>query len=81
MSDSVQETSDLTLQDFYMKLSERVSNYNAKLMLRTAMLNSGIDSDEATKLAKEQARAICLALIKKGGPAFQVGKDLYQRVQ
>ena len=81
MSESVQEISDLTLQDFYVKLSERVSDYNARLIIRSAMLNSGVEGDQASKLAKEQARAMCLALIKKGGPAFQVGKDLYTRVQ
>ena len=71
----------LTLQDFYLKLSERVTNYNANLMLRSALISSGVTAERDAQLPKEDAQAICLAMIKKGGPAFQVGKDLYQLVQ
>ncbi len=71
----------LTIQDFYVKLSQRVSDYNARLMLRTAMFESGVEGEGSKVLELEQARAMCLALINKGGPAFQVGKDLYRNLQ
>ncbi len=79
MSDS--QSSSITLNDFYLKLSEKVSTYNARLMLRTAMLSSGVTGDDHQRLENEQAKAICLALINKGGPGFQVGKSLYQTLQ
>lgn len=72
--------SNFTLNDFYMKLSERVSDYNAKLMLQSAVISTGVDQNALT-LEKEQVRAICLELIKRGGPAFQVGKAMYQSMQ
>ena len=68
----------LTINEIYSKLSQRVSTYNARLMLRSAMVSSGVNSKEDQELDSEQARAICLALINKGGPAFQVGSDLYK---
>lgn len=71
----------LTIQDFYVKLSQRVSDYNARLMLRTAMFESGVEGEGSKVLELEQAKAMCLALINKGGPAFQVGKDLYRNLQ
>lgn len=73
--------SPMTINDFYVKLSEKVSTYNARLMLRTAMLSSGVIGEDDKVLEAEQAKAICLALINKGGPAFQVGKSLYQTLQ
>ena len=75
------ETTDLTLKDFYQKLSERVSDYNAKLLLQSVVFTSGLSNEDSSPLNKEDAQAICLELIKKGGPAFQVGKDMYHRVQ
>lgn len=73
--------SPTTLNDFYVKLTEKVSNYNARLMLQTAMLTSGVQQDKHEALESEQVKAICLALINKGGPAFQVGKSFYQNLQ
>lgn len=70
----------LTLNDFYSKLSERVSDYNARLMLQSAVISTGLDQN-ISSLKVDEARAICLELIKKGGPAFQVGKAMYQHVQ
>lgn len=71
----------ITINDIYSKLSQRVSTYNARLMLRSAIVTSGVASKEDVELDAEQARAICLALINKGGPAFQVGSDLYRNLQ
>lgn len=70
----------ITMNDFYNKLSERVSDYNAKLVLHSAAVSTGIGRDQS-RLNREEARAICLELIKRGGPAFQVGKAMYQSVQ
>lgn len=75
------DTSNVTLNDFYVKLSQRVSDYNARLMLQSAVISSGLSRDKEGALEKEEAKAICLELIKKGGPAFQVGKDMYHLVQ
>lgn len=75
-----QEICKITLNDFYCKLSERVSDYNAKLMLQSAVISTGLDQN-LSSLNNDEAKAICLELIKKGGPAFQVGKAMYQQVQ
>ena len=75
-----QEICKITLNDFYSKLSERVSDYNAKLMLQSAVISTGLDQN-LSSLNNDEAKAICLELIKKGGPAFQVGKAIYQQVQ
>lgn len=73
--------SPMTINDFYLKLTEQVSNYNARLMLRTAMVTSGITGEGDQVLDNEQAKSMCLALINKGGPAFQVGKSMYTNLQ
>ncbi|MCB9025168.1 MAG: hypothetical protein H6625_02515 [Bdellovibrionaceae bacterium] len=70
-----------SLNDVYIKLSQRVSAYNAKLLLHTIKVGAGIHSEQDDKLNPEEAKSLCLELIKKGGPAFQVGKDLYSQVQ
>lgn len=80
MDETTQEICKLTLNDFYSRLSERVSDYNAKLMLQSAVISSGLDQNSSS-LNNDEAKAICLELIKKGGPAFQVGKAMYQHVQ
>lgn len=72
---------ELTMNDICAKLSERVSNYNARLMLQSALIGTGLNRDNSEVLNKEEVRAICIALINKGGPAFQVGRELYQRIQ
>jgi hypothetical protein len=74
-------TNGFTVNHIYARLSERMSNYNARLMLQSAILTSGVTATEDAVLENDQAKAICLALINKGGPAFQVGKDLYRVLQ
>ena len=76
------ESSMLTKGDFYNQLTDRVSLYNATLLLRVASVPSGLmNFPENEKLNKDQARALCLELIKQGGPAFQVGSALYSQTQ
>lgn len=84
MSESIESTSvsKLTLNDFYSKLSEKVSDYNARLLMQSVMIGAGLSgSDHSSALKVEEARTLCLELIKKGGPAFQVGKVMYGQVQ
>ncbi len=76
----MRETTKFSVDDFYSRLNQRVSDYNARLTIQSALITSGLDRN-TTALSQEQAKAVCLALINKGGPAFQVGRDMYQRVQ
>ena len=69
-----------TIEDFYTPLTQRVSDYNAKLAIQSALISSGLDRNLKV-FSKAEAKAICLALINKGGPSFQVGKDIYNQVQ
>ncbi|MCC7405882.1 MAG: hypothetical protein IT288_15915 [Bdellovibrionales bacterium] len=78
---SSQNLSGVTIQDFYNQLASRVSAYNAKLLIQRAVQQSGLGSNDSEQLKMDDAKAICLELIKKGGPAFQVGKDMYSRFQ
>jgi len=74
-------TESFSLNDVYVKLSQRVSAYNARLLLHSIKVGTGIQNDQDAVLNAEEAKSVCLELIKKGGPAFQVGKDLYTQVQ
>ncbi len=68
---------DITLNVIFKKLSEKVTAYNAKLLLNHAIVLSGVKQAPDTPLNQEMAKSICLELCKKGGPSFQVGKNLY----
>lgn len=72
---------NVTIHDFYVKLSERVSDFNARLLLHTALLKSGLKDERHAPLNSEDAKSICLALIGQGGPAFHVGRNMYQQIQ
>ncbi|MCB0365071.1 MAG: hypothetical protein H6624_10135 [Bdellovibrionaceae bacterium] len=78
---SSENLSGVTINDFYNQLADRVSAYNARLLIQRAVLQSGLGSSHEEQLNVDDAKAICLELIKKGGPAFQVGKDMYTRFQ
>lgn len=73
-----EETARITTNDILVSLQERVSVYSASLLLESALLATGIQSSD--KLNITDAKNLCLALIKKGGPAFQVGQALYRRI-
>lgn len=68
----------VTANDFLMRLKQRVSDYNAKLMLHSAMLEAGVSCPHDTILSEQQFDNLCLGLIKAGGPAFQVGQAMYK---
>ncbi len=73
-------TESFSLNDVYVKLNERVSSYNAMLLLNSVKIGAGIQHEQNLVLNADDAKTVCLELIKKGGPAFQVGKDLYTQV-
>ena len=82
MSETIaNKTTDLTLDVIRVKLAEKVSGYNAKLLLNHAIVESGVSVDMQSPLNEENAKSICMALISKGGPSFQVGKSLYHTLQ
>lgn len=72
---------EVTYNTFVSKLNERVSDYNTKLVIQSVKIGTGIREEDDTPLNIEDVRSICLELIKKGGPAFQVGKDIYNTLQ
>lgn len=74
-------TTTVTVNHIFLRLSERMSTYNARLMLQAAMLTSGVEAQAEQTLEADQIKSICLALINRGGPSFQVGKDLYRVLQ
>ena len=72
----------LTPNDIYQRLAEKVSRYNAGLLLDSAMIRSGIPYDQKdVVLAPDLAKDLCLQLIRQGGPAFHVGQAFYRQLQ
>jgi hypothetical protein len=69
-----------SLNDIYQVLNKKVSAYNAQLLLNSALIGAGFQGNKEMPLENEEAKSICLQLIKKGGPAFQVGKDFYSQL-
>ncbi len=59
-------------------LEVKMSPFNARIILDSAFVSSGLSATEEN-LDKTQAQAVCLALIRKGGPAFQVGTEIYKK--
>lgn len=73
MSEEIQFTNSF----FISQLSKKVSESNAKLLFDSALVKSGISN--ADVFEKDQAHSICMALINKGGPSFQVGAQIYKQ--
>ena len=78
------QMTEISVNDFYVKLSERVSGTNAKLLLSSAIVGSSyapVDGVEGTSpMNVDDVKSLCLELIKKGGPSFQVGKNMYHQI-
>ena len=73
---------EVTINLFFQELKKRVSPANAKLLLHSAAVNTGVNFSMETKLNTEETKTLCLELIKTGGPCFQVGRTIYtQHVQ
>jgi len=70
----------VTLKYFIRRLQERVSHDNARLILDAAVIVSGIKAADDKELNKEEVSSLCMELIKKGGPAFQVGSAIYREL-
>ena len=52
------EQTQITINDFYRKLSERVSDYNARLLLHTAVLKSGLKQEHHDPLKVDDAKSL-----------------------
>ena len=66
-------------EDFMRRLTEKLTHFDASLVLEAAMLSAGVPRNEGF-LKKDETREICLQLIKRGGPAFSVGTGIYREV-
>lgn len=62
------------------KLKIKVSTYDARIILDSAMVISGLRSEWAQPLKKEDAQALCMQLMRRGGPAFHVGTEVYKQL-
>ncbi len=74
---SENENIQINADVFRKKLETTMSPFNAKLIVESAFVSSGI-TNLSEGLDKNQAHTICLALIKKGGPASRVGTEVYK---
>jgi hypothetical protein len=71
---------EFTMGYFYDELRKKVSANNAKLLLHTAAVKTGMPPKMDAPLRKEDAQAICMELIRAGGPGFQVGRAIYSQM-
>lgn len=78
MSQVEVQKSGLTAKEILLRLQQRVSVNNARLLLNSAKTQTGLVVDDQTVLESEQAKALCMKLINQGGPAFQVGQAIYK---
>jgi hypothetical protein len=76
----VSNAQGITKAVFLEELKKRVSFTNAKLIMQTATMKTGLTFDDHIPLKKEDAQALCLELINAGGPGFQVGKSVYTQL-
>ena len=73
-------TNDITMNLFLAEFKKRVSDSNARLLLHTAVVRTGIQYPQDVPLKKEDAQSLCMELIKGGGPGFQVGRTVYTQI-
>jgi len=66
-------------EDFMRRLTEKLTHFDASLVLEAAMLSAGVPRNDGF-LKKDETKEICLELIKRGGPAFSVGTGIYREV-
>lgn len=71
----------ITANDFLARLKTKVTDFNARLTLHTAMVDSKINCSYSDTLTDEQFESLCLGLIKVGGPAYQVGHMMYKELK
>ena len=72
----------ITMDLFLSELKKKVSDSNAKLLLHTAIIRSGLNFSDSSRSAlnHEEAHSLCMELIKSGGPGFQVGRSVYTQL-
>lgn len=78
MSQVEVQKSGLTAGEILVRLQQRVSVNNARLLLNSAKTQTGLKIDDQTVLGDADAKTLCLKLINQGGPAFQVGQAIYK---
>jgi DhnA family fructose-bisphosphate aldolase class Ia len=74
------QNQEYTMNYFFDALRQRVSMNNAKLLLHSAVVRSGMPIKMDAPMNKEDAKALCMELIKSGGPGFQVGRAIYSKI-
>jgi len=74
------EATKWTTADFLSRLQARVTGGNARLILHSALVDSGLVNHADETLNRGQAESLCMGLINAGGPAFQVGQAIYKEV-
>ncbi len=79
IENKINDQQAITPQYILSQLETRVTEYNAKMILKSALVSTGLDATYTEALDKDQSHSLCLALIKKGGPAFQVGTEIYRK--
>lgn len=72
------QNKSITARLILTRLQQRVSIVNAKILLDSAKISTGVMVDNDSVLNDEQAKALCMRLINQGGPAFQVGQAIYK---
>lgn len=71
------QSNEITMKFFFQELKKRVSETNARILLHSATVNTGINMDMEASLNPEETKTLCLELIKSGGPGFHVGRTIY----
>ena len=74
------ENKPITVSLFLSELRKKVSDSNAKLLMHSAVVRTGINCSEDAPLNNEEAHTLCMELIKAGGPGFQVGRSVYSQL-
>lgn len=72
------ELVSLDEKDLLKRLVEKISYFDAEMILSAAMVSAGVARKSEGCFKKKEAREICLQLIKRGGPAFAVGTVAYR---
>lgn len=72
-------TKTINLNEINELLKKKVSALNAKILLDTAVNQTGLVVKAETDLSKEQIANLALKMINNGGPSFQVGREIYSR--
>lgn len=70
----------ITVNLFLDELKKKVTDSNAKLLLHTAVVRTGLTCAADAPLNKEDAHNLCMELIKTGGPGYQAGRAVYSQM-